>query len=42
LVLYEVISLGYLWYNAIGCGLVMLLGILIEAIAPGKGKDLAV
>lgn len=37
-----VLEIGYLWYNAIGCGLVMLLGILIEAIAPGKGKDLAV
>jgi SSS family transporter len=30
------ISIGYLWYNVIGCGLTVLLAIIFEALTPGK------
>ena len=33
-----ILEIGYLWYNAIGCLMVMLMGIILEAIAPQKGK----
>lgn len=36
LVLYKVISLGYLWYNAIGLGLTIILSVLFQLIAKSK------
>lgn len=36
LTLAEVITLGYLWYNAIGCCITVLLGILIQWMLPRK------
>jgi hypothetical protein len=30
--LYLTTSIGYLWYNLIGCGLVMALGLLFQAL----------
>jgi Na+/proline symporter len=29
--------IGYLWYNLIGCGLVLVLGMVLQAVLPGDG-----
>ncbi len=36
IVLYFSTAIGYLWYNVIGCGLVLVLGMLFQALLPGK------
>jgi SSS family solute:Na+ symporter len=36
--LYSATGIGYLWYNLIGCAMVLALGIVFEAILPGGGK----
>ena len=34
----EVVSIGFLWYNAIGCILVVVIGILLQSIMPNTSK----
>jgi hypothetical protein len=34
----NVVSIGFLWYNAIGCILVVVLGILLRSIMPKPDK----
>ncbi len=36
--LYFTTDIGYLWYNLIGCGAVLALGPLLQAILPGGGR----
>ncbi|MEQ9305320.1 MAG: sodium:solute symporter [Marinoscillum sp.] len=38
LTVYEVIALGYLWYNAIGCVLTILLSLILQLMIPKKIK----
>lgn len=35
----EWLTMGYLWYNAVGCGLVMGFGTLLQMVLPGKPKE---
>jgi Na+/proline symporter len=36
LALYVTTDIGYLWYNLIGCGMVLALGIVLQGILPGR------
>jgi len=38
--LYLTTQIGYLWYNLIGCGLVLALGTLLQTVLPG-GRPVA-
>jgi Na+(H+)/acetate symporter ActP len=38
LTVYEVIEIGYLWYNLIGCGGVILFAVLLNQIIPQKQR----
>jgi hypothetical protein len=40
IVLFFTTDIGYLWYNLIGCGLVMVLGLVLQAVLPGGGAAL--
>jgi hypothetical protein len=33
-------DIGYLWYNLIGCGLVLVFGMVLQATFPGRGPVL--
>jgi hypothetical protein len=35
--LYATTNIGYLWYNLIGCALVLALGTALQALLPGRG-----
>lgn len=37
IVLFFTTDIGYLWYNLIGCGLVLGLGLVLQAVLPGRG-----
>jgi Na+/proline symporter len=36
IVLYFTTDIGYLWYNLIGCGMVLGLGMVLQAVLPGR------
>ena len=40
IVLFFTTDIGYLWYNLIGCALVMVLGSVLQAVLPGGGGAL--
>lgn len=40
IVLYFTTDIGYLWYNLIGCGMVLGLGLVLQAILPGRRNGL--
>ncbi len=40
IVLFFTTDIGYLWYNLIGCGLVLVLGLVLQAVLPGRGAAL--
>jgi len=40
IVLFCTTDIGYLWYNLIGCALVLLLSLVLQAVLPGNGGGL--
>ena len=40
IVLFFTTDIGYLWYNLIGCGLVLGLGLVLQSVLPGGGATL--
>jgi hypothetical protein len=37
IVLFCTTDIGYLWYNLIGCALVLVLSLVLQAVLPGAG-----
>lgn len=40
--LYNITDIGFLWFNLIGCGLVVLIALILSAFLPTKGKEIVV
>lgn len=40
--LYNITDIGFLWFNLIGCGLVVLIALILSAFLPSKGKEIIV
>ncbi|MDX5347016.1 MAG: sodium:solute symporter, partial [Hymenobacteraceae bacterium] len=38
LLCYKFTDISFLWYNVIGCGLVVLLGLMLQEVLPKKAK----
>lgn len=39
--LYNITDIGFLWFNLIGCGLVVLIALILSAFLPPQGKEIA-